>query len=139
VDAIKDQSYFLASIRPEALEKVLFPLGAMRKAEVRQLAEAYNLAPAAKRSSAGICFIGRRNFADFLAEYIPPMPATFVDVDTGKRLGNCTNLLSLTHGQRAGLGGHLDRVYVAGKDVVSWVRIWSILTNCHSLSVAVPF
>ena len=63
---------------------------------------------------------GRRNFADFLSQYIPPQPGTFVSVEEGRRpLGPCPNVLTVTHGQRPGIGGAADRTYVAGKDVVS--------------------
>lgn len=58
LDPPKDQTYFLVSIRPQALERVLFPVGGMLKAEVRELAVERGLLPAERRSSAGICFIG---------------------------------------------------------------------------------
>ena len=121
LDPGKDQSYFLASVRPESLRKVLFPLGDMQKSTVRELAAAAGLPSAAKRSSAGICFIGRRNFGEFLEEYVPPLAGRFVDVDSGKDLGPCSNLTAVTHGQRPGIGGATGRTYVAGKDVVQRV------------------
>lgn len=62
---------------------------------------------------------GRRNFSDFLSQYLPPVPGTFVSVDSGRPLGPCPNLLTVTHGQRPGIGGAADRMYVVGKDVVS--------------------
>ncbi|GAB4823030.1 hypothetical protein N2152v2_010076 [Parachlorella kessleri] len=120
-DPEKDQTYFLASVQQESLQRVLFPVGGLRKAEVRQLALARGLVPTERRSSAGICFIGRRNFADFLAQYIPPLPGTFVSVDSGKALGVCPNILTVTLGQRPGIGGAAERTYVAGKDMVNRV------------------
>ena len=57
-DPLKDQSYFLASVPQEALARCAFPLGGLRKADVRTAAAAARLPTAAKRSSAGICFIG---------------------------------------------------------------------------------
>ncbi len=65
---------------------------------------------------------GRRNFADFLSQYIPPLPGTYVSLDTGVPLGACPNILAVTHGQRPGIGGAAGRLYVAGKDVVSLER-----------------
>lgn len=58
LDPSKDQTYFLASIQPQALERVLFPVGGMLKGAVRELAAERGLLPADRRSSAGICFIG---------------------------------------------------------------------------------
>ncbi len=62
-------------------------------------------------------FAGRRNFSDFLSEYVLPLPGRFINVDTGADVGPCANLLALTHGQRAGIGGEGQRTYVVGKDV----------------------
>lgn len=61
---------------------------------------------------------GRRNFGDFLSQYLPPLPGAYVDVDSGRRLGPCPDLHAVTHGQRPGIGGAHDRVYCVGKDVV---------------------
>lgn len=60
LDRGKDQSYFLASVAPEALARALFPLGSLQKGDVRRMAAEAGLPTAAKRSSAGICFIGVR-------------------------------------------------------------------------------
>lgn len=62
---------------------------------------------------------GRRNFAAFLGQYLPPLPGRYVDVDTRRDLGTCPDLAAVTHGQRPGIGGAADRVYAAGKDLVS--------------------
>jgi tRNA U34 2-thiouridine synthase MnmA/TrmU len=71
-----------------------------------------------KRSSAGICFIGRRSFGRFLEDYLPPKPGVYVDIQSNQQLGSCSNMLAVTVGQRAvGLGGQQERVYVVGKDV----------------------
>ncbi|BDA42167.1 tRNA-specific 2-thiouridylase MnmA [Coccomyxa sp. Obi] len=116
-DASKDQSYFLASVEGSTFSDVMFPLGDMHKAEVRRVAEAAGLPSAARRSSAGICFIGRREFGDFIAEYSGAIPGTFVDVENGEALGSCANLAVVTHGQGAGISGLPERVYVVGKDM----------------------
>lgn len=120
-DTRKDQTYFLASVQPAALRRVLFPVGHLQKPDVRRMAAEAGLVPADKRSSAGICFIGRRNFADFLAQYTPPIPGTFVNVDSGLRMGPCPDIAAVTHGQRPGIGGAAERVYAVGKDVVDRV------------------
>lgn len=128
VDRDKDQSYFLAAVRPDRLSAARFPLGAWLKPDVRRLAREAGLAGAAeRRSSAGICFIGRRRFGEFLEQYLDPVPGEFVDAETGRRLGPCPNLLALTVGQRAGLAGGGARTYVAGKDAVA--RVAHVVTG----------
>lgn len=94
----------------------------MTKAQVRDIAAAAGLSQATKRSSAGICFIGRRSFGKFLEAYLQPRPGLYVDADSGAVLGPCSNMLAVTVGQKAlGLGGQQTRVYVAGKDLARGV------------------
>lgn len=118
-DDDKDQTYFLASIQQPVLSEVLFPLGDYLKTEVRQLAHDAGLVTADKRSSAGICFIGRRRFSDFLTDYVDSIPGTFIDIDTGKSIQECENITAMTIGQRPGIGGAAERSYVVGKDVLN--------------------
>ena len=86
-DETKDQTYFLASVPSKALQSVIFPLAKLRKAEdVIELIARDLLGNVAnvldRKSSAGICFVGkRRNFSDFVHEYIQRDPAWFVDVE----------------------------------------------------------
>jgi tRNA U34 2-thiouridine synthase MnmA/TrmU len=89
----------------------------MHKQDVRRLAEELALPPADRRSSAGICFIGRRSFGDFMAQYVPRLPGEYVCVESGRTLGSCADVLAVTNGQRASIGGMLEKTYVAGKDV----------------------
>lgn len=117
MDKNKDQSYFLASINPRILQNVLFPLGDLKKAQVRRIAEAHNLPPADRKSSTGICFIGNRNFKDFISGYIETAEGRFVDIDSGKDLGQCPNIFAYTYGQRPGIGGLPKKTYVVGKNV----------------------
>eukprot|EP00891_Asterochloris_glomerata_P002901 jgi/Astpho2/2901/Aster-01051 len=119
LDPDKDQSYFLASVPGAALQHCLFPVGDLRKQQVRALAAEAGLVPPGKRSSAGICFVGRRDFGDFMSQYVAPMPGQFVDVDSGRVLGPCSNILAVTWGQRSAIGGMPDRTYVVGKDMVA--------------------
>ncbi|MWL68817.1 MnmA/TRMU family protein, partial [Escherichia coli] len=74
VDNNKDQTYFLNQLSQDQLKKVMFPLGAMEKTEVREIAKKAGLATADKKDSTGICFIGERNFKQFLSEYLPAQP-----------------------------------------------------------------
>ena len=79
-DQSKDQTYFLNQLSQEQLDKVLFPLGKLDKSEVRKIAEANGLATATKKDSTGICFIGERNFKEFLNNYLPAKQGDIVDV-----------------------------------------------------------
>ena len=77
LDANKDQSYFLSQINPRVLSKVLFPLGELKKSQVREIAHKNNLLVAKKKDSTGICFIGKRKFSKFVAEYLQAKPGDF--------------------------------------------------------------
>lgn len=117
IDQDKDQSYFLASIDPTALERIMFPLGGMLKSDVRRLAEDAKLPPADRKSSTGICFIGKRNFSNFISEYIPAIPGFYLDVDTLQNVGTCNNILTVTYGQGSGVGGLDRKRYIVGKNI----------------------
>ena len=69
-DPLKDQSYFLYTIKSEILEHVLFPIGDIPKTRVREIATKYDLSTKNKKDSTGICFIGERNFKNFLSNYV---------------------------------------------------------------------
>src|SRR5277367_5652029 len=69
-DPSKDQSYFLYTLKNSHLKKVLFPIGHMHKTEVRRVAAEHNLATYAKKDSTGICFIGKRDFKEFVGQFI---------------------------------------------------------------------
>jgi tRNA-specific 2-thiouridylase len=121
-DPGKDQSYFLHAVTAEDLADVMFPLGELRKSEVRELAARARLDVAAKKDSTGICFIGERPFADFLGRYVRAERGPILDSE-GRRVGEHRGLPFYTLGQRHGLGigGLAARGeapwYVAGKDV----------------------
>jgi tRNA-uridine 2-sulfurtransferase len=120
-DSSKDQSYFLHAVKPDDLRDVLFPLGDLLKSEVRQRARAAGLPVAEKKDSTGICFIGERPFAQFLARYLPPSPGIIRDGE-GRERGRHDGLAYYTLGQRHGLhiggvaAGTEEPWYVAAKD-----------------------
>ncbi|MCI5840078.1 MAG: tRNA 2-thiouridine(34) synthase MnmA [Peptoniphilaceae bacterium] len=118
VDSNKDQSYFLSQLSPNQLKNVIFPVGELTKNEVRRIANEQNLATAKKKDSTGICFIGERNFKEFLSEYLPAKPGKIVDTE-GNIVGKHNGLMYHTIGQRRGLGigGDGDAWYVCGKDL----------------------
>jgi tRNA-specific 2-thiouridylase len=124
LDRGKDQSYFLHLLGQEALEATRFPLGDLRKGEVRGLAAEAGLPTAAKKDSTGMCFIGERDFRAFLSEYLPARPGEIRDPQ-GRRLGEHPGACFFTLGQRGGLqlGGVHGRGqapwYVVGKDMAA--------------------
>ncbi len=102
-DQSKDQTYFLNQLSQEQLKDVLFPLANMDKSEVRQIANELGLVNAKKKDSTGICFIGERNFRQFLQNYLPNQEGDIVDFN-GKVVGKHIGLMYYTLGQRRGLG-----------------------------------
>lgn len=121
-DANKDQTYFLNQVRTAQLKNVLFPVGGLVKTDVRKLAHEAGLVTERKKDSTGICFIGERNFKNFLMQYLPARPGDIVDTD-GRTVGRHDGLMYYTLGQRRGLGiGGVpgmpeNRWYVIGKDL----------------------
>jgi tRNA-specific 2-thiouridylase len=116
VDPAKDQSYFLYTLRQDQLAKVLFPIGHLKKPEVRELAVKFGLPNAAKKDSQGICFIGKINVTEFLKEHVKAHAGEIVTT-TGQALGSHSGLPFYTIGQREGMGlGGNGPYYVAGKD-----------------------
>jgi len=102
-DAGKDQSYFLHRLTQAQLAQVLFPVGHMRKSEVRRLAADAGLPNHAKKDSTGICFIGERPFREFLNRYLPREPGLIVTPE-GRNVGEHIGLAFYTIGQRKGIG-----------------------------------
>ena len=119
VDDNKDQSYFLAYVDKNKFKEVLFPIGELTKPEVRKIAVELDLVTARKKDSTGICFIGERNFRNFLKNYLPNMPGDIVDIETKEVLGKHIGLMYYTLGQRRGLnlGGNELKHYVCEKDL----------------------
>lgn len=119
IDDNKDQTYFLSQVSKEQLDNVLFPIGDMIKPDVRKIAEDYELITARKKDSTGICFIGERNFTNFLKNYLPNQPGKIVNIDTKEVIGEHIGLMNYTIGQRRGLdiGGTNERMFVVGKNL----------------------
>lgn len=120
VDNNKDQTYFLSQLSKEQLSNVLFPIGDLEKSEVRKIASEYGLITADKKDSTGICFIGERNFKEFLKNYLPNIPGDVINIETNEKVGEHIGLMYYTIGQRRGLniGGNENRLFVVGKDVL---------------------
>ncbi|ETT81050.1 tRNA 2-thiouridine(34) synthase MnmA [Viridibacillus sp. FSL R5-0477] len=118
VDENKDQTYFLNQLTQEQLKHVMFPIGDIEKKEVRKIAEEAGLATAKKKDSTGICFIGERNFKEFLSKFLPAQPGKMETMD-GVVMGQHDGLMYYTLGQRHGLGigGDGEPWFVLGKDL----------------------
>jgi len=126
LDPAKDQSYFLHRLSQAQLAKTLFPVGELKKTEVRRIAEQIGLPNAKKKDSTGICFIGERPFREFLNRYLKAAPGPMLDA-RGREVGRHVGLSFYTLGQRQGLGiggvksggGEHEPWYVARKELDS--------------------
>jgi tRNA-specific 2-thiouridylase len=122
LDSAKDQSYFLHRLTQAQLARVVFPVGELRKTEVRRIAEEAGMHNFAKRGSTGICFIGERPFREFLNRYLPRKPGP-MRTPEGRTVGEHIGLSFYTIGQRkgVGIGGLKDSAggpwYVCGKNL----------------------
>ena len=119
-DPNKDQSYFLYMLKERQVEKALFPVGGMTKQQVRAIAEKHGLINSKKKDSTGVCFIGERNFRQFLQGFLPMQPGE-MQTEDGKKVGEHIGLSYYTLGQRRGLGiggsGDGRRWFVVDKDL----------------------
>jgi tRNA-specific 2-thiouridylase len=142
LDETKDQSYFLHRLTQAQLSKALFPVGELRKTEVRRIAAEVGLPNAKKKDSTGICFIGERPFRDFLNRYIQKEAGPIKD-ERGRTIGRHQGLSFYTLGQRQGLGiggvkekgaqrggGEHAPWFVARKDVEKNV-LWVVQGHDH--------
>ena len=102
-DPNKDQSYFLALLKQEQIQRALFPIGDLLKPRVRELADDFGLPNAGKKDSQGICFIGEVKMSDFLSSFVPDKPGKIVNLE-GEELGAHRGLHLYTLGQRKGVG-----------------------------------
>jgi tRNA-specific 2-thiouridylase len=120
VDRNKDQTYFLNALNQKQLSKAMFPIGGYSKPQIREIAAAAGLATAGKKDSTGVCFIGEKNFKEFLGGYLPARPGEMRTFE-GEVKGPHDGLMYYTLGQRQGLGiggsGSGEPWFVADKDL----------------------
>ena len=117
LDPVKDQTDFLSRITYDQLKHVIFPIGHLPKAEVREIALQQKLPNAMRHDSQGICFLGKINYNDFLEQHLGSVPGDIVEVETGKILGQHRGYWFHTIGQRKGLRLGGGPWFVIDKDV----------------------
>ena len=139
-DKSKDQSYFLAQLNEEQVSSCLFPLAEIEKSEVRKIAHELDLDSVMdKKDSTGVCFIGERNFRQFLQNYFPAKKGKIIEGKTGKVLGEHIGVLYYTLGQRHGLGiggvkGEEDSpLFIYKKDVKNNILYVAHTSDSHLL------
>lgn len=116
-DPIKDQTDFLAQISYDQLSHIIFPLGTLSKSEVREIAKEAELPNASRKDSQGICFLGKINYADFIARHLGEKEGPLIDIATGKKIGTHKGYWFYTIGQRKGLGMSGGPWFVVKKNI----------------------
>ncbi len=129
-DRWKDQTYFLFTIDPAILPRLIFPIGHLQKDEVRNLARQFGLSVASKKDSTGICFVGQQGYQKFVEAEVPTNILNQKRGDiklfpTGSKLGTHEGIHRFTYGQSRGLGlDHHEKLFVIkidGEKNVVWV------------------
>jgi tRNA-specific 2-thiouridylase len=141
VDPSKDQSYFLWTLKQEQLSKILFPIGHLKKSEVRKLAEKFNLPVAEKKDSQGICFLGAIDLKEFLKHYIKSKKGKVLN-EEGQVVGEHSGAVFHTLGERHGFtitkkSPNDERFYVVAKDIKKNILVVSNKKNDARLASSV--
>ncbi len=117
VDPVKDQTDFLARISYEQLSHLMFPIGSLPKAKVREIAIDVKMPNAFRKDSQGICFLGKINYNDFIKRHLGIKKGAIIELETGRKLGEHNGFWFHTIGQRKGLGLSGGPWYVVKKNV----------------------
>ena len=117
VDPVKDQTDFLAQITYDQLRHLIFPIGSMPKAHVREIAQEVKLPNAARKDSQGICFLGQIDYNDFIRRHLGVKRGPIIEIETGRKLGEHNGYWFHTIGQRKGLGLSGGPWYVVKKNI----------------------
>jgi len=116
-DPVKDQTYFLSYLTQKQISRALFPVGKYNKAEIRNLAEKFELPTRSRKDSQGICFLGQIKFKEFIKHHLGELEGEIIDVDSNKVMGKHPGYYYYTIGQRSGLKLGGGPWFVVGKDV----------------------
>ena len=137
-DSWKDQTYFLFTLDPEVVPKLLFPIGHLQKEEVRKIAEEKGLVVAKKKDSIGICFVGNMGYTNFIESQVGKTKfkkGSLKRYPNGEVLGEHDGIHQFTYGQRRGLGiHHHQTLFVIKVDAESgdvWVGEEKYLYKSH--------
>ncbi len=142
IDALKDQSYFLWTLSQNQLSKIIFPVGNLKKTEVRKLAKKFALPVAEKKDSQGICFLGPVDLKEFLAHYIKPKRGKVLN-EAGQVIGYHDGVTFHTLGERHGFTitkktPNDKPYYIVGKDIKKNILTVSQDKNHFSKSTNIP-
>jgi len=118
-DQVKDQTYFLCALNQEQLRRLWFPIGHLRKSEVRRLAREWNLPNRDRKDSQGICFLGKIKYSEFVRYHLGERTGEIVELETGRTLAEHRGFWFYTIGQRKGIGLAGGPWYVVKKDVAA--------------------
>ncbi|KAJ7151651.1 tRNA-specific 2-thiouridylase [Mycena filopes] len=142
LDRVKDQSYYLSSITQKGLARTLFPIGEFKKSDVRKIAQDGTMPTSVleREESMGLCFIGqkhRTHFKDFVSSYITPAPGPVKMLATGATISEHAGLWTFTIGENLRLGGMVEKMYVAKKDIATNTMFVAPLSDpsllCHTV------
>ncbi len=117
VDKVKDQTDFLARIEYDQLKHLMFPIGDLPKAKVREIAATTQMPNAYRRDSQGICFLGKINYNDFIRRHLGEKKGAIIELETGRKIGEHNGFWFHTIGQRKGLGLSGGPWYVVKKNI----------------------
>ena len=118
-DAVKDQTYFLCALNQKQLHRLWFPIGHLRKDDVRRLAREFDLPNRDRKDSQGICFLGKIRYPEFVRHHLGERAGEIVELETGKVLAEHRGFWFYTIGQRKGIGLAGGPWYVVKKDVAA--------------------
>lgn len=118
-DAVKDQTYFLSYLKQKQLRRIIFPIGHLNKAHVREYARTFDLPNKERKDSQGICFLGKISFRDFIAYHLGEQRGNLIEYESGKTVGEHKGFWFYTIGQRQGIGLAGGPWYVVAKDVAT--------------------
>jgi tRNA-specific 2-thiouridylase len=116
---VKDQTYFLCALNQDQLRRLWFPVGHLRKGEVRRLAREWNLPNRERKDSQGICFLGKIKYPEFVRHHLGERIGEIVELETGRTLAEHPGFWFYTIGQRKGIGLSGGPWYVVKKDVMA--------------------
>ena len=139
-DPEKDQSYFLWTLTQKELSKIIFPIGHLKKSEVRKLAKKFGLPVAEKKDSQGICFLGEVDLKKFLKHYIREKKGKIID-EKGEEIGHHNGVTFYTLGERRGFtitkkSPNDKPYYIVAKDIKKNILVVS--HNPRAISREVP-